>query len=449
MSIYAIAAISDGYKTIGYRLLDTITKQIKDVPINSIKSALRNKKVQIKNMTIDDAGELVGTNGSLERLTTFVGGIIQGQANLVIINKIKNKGFTIADCYGNIVKMSVKDIRYKFCGYGLANGKFVYRDGQFFISALEGEFEIVDDKLTEEEQSTLVNKLNIMFTVVESKFGYHIIENNGLKGIINSKGKKICDYLYRDIEILNNNRAIVDRGYGNKGLLSLTTGEELIKSDKMSIDKFGEGYYDLFHVISIDKQEIVDINGKRVIGPFETINNSYNCNFYIGFNMENGRDVYYVISRGAKILGRYAAIIQRSYSPSRHAIVKFFNGDGGNKYGILNDEGGLITRNKYYEIKILNDRGSAILTRLYPDGSVKHKICVLYDMDYHEGHAEEYDYIGEFKGEYAIVKKDDLYGVITSRGHIHIRCSYPKVEITDTEIRYYKWSGGYGVVPII
>jgi len=447
MSIYAIAAISDGYKTIGYRLLDTITKQIKDVPINSIKSALRNKKVQIKNMTIDDAGELVGTNGSLERLTTFVGGIIKGQANLVIINKIKNKGFTIADCYGNIVKMSVKDIRSKFWGYGLANGKFLYRDGQYFISALEGEFEIVDDKLTEEEQSILVNKLNIMFTVVESKFGYHIIESNGLKGIVNSKGKKICDYLYKDIEILNNQRAIVNRGYGSKGLLSLTTGEELIKSDKMSIDRFGEGYYDLFHVISIDKQEIVDINGKRVIGPFETITNSYNCNFYIGFNMENGRDVYYVISRGAKILGRYAAIIQRSYSPSRYAIVKFFNGDGGNKYGILNDEGELITRNKYYEIKMLNDRGSVILTRLYPDGSVKHKICILYDMD--EGHAEEYDYIGEFKGEYAIVKKDDLYGVITSRGHIYINCSYPKVEITDTEIRYYKWSGGYGVVPII
>ena len=77
MGILAIANIIDGKNTIGLRLLDTISGQIKDVPIANVIGVLASGKATIDNVGLEN-GKLVGTNGSLDRLPKIMNGVLVG-----------------------------------------------------------------------------------------------------------------------------------------------------------------------------------------------------------------------------------------------------------------------------------------------------------------------------------------------------------------------------------
>lgn len=67
MALLAIARIQEGNNLIGIRLLDTESKQLKDVPVNSVIDVLVSRKAKIDNINVK-AGKLTGSNGSIDRL---------------------------------------------------------------------------------------------------------------------------------------------------------------------------------------------------------------------------------------------------------------------------------------------------------------------------------------------------------------------------------------------
>ena len=144
--IFAIAKLVKGKSVLGLRLADIDGKnvQYRDVPMESIKKVLMTGNIKIENVGIID-GEVVGTNGSIDRLTNLsLDGTVLGNAPLVVINKIGDVGYTVIDFKGIIKKARVEDVVSYAKNYGIANGKVVVRDGLEYISSINGEYETVE-----------------------------------------------------------------------------------------------------------------------------------------------------------------------------------------------------------------------------------------------------------------------------------------------------------------
>jgi len=110
MGILAIANIIDGKNTIGLRLLDTISGQIKDVPIANVIGVLASGKATIDNVGLEN-GKLVGTNGSLDRLPKIMNGVLVGiYSPVIIVNQIDDIGYTVTGYKGTMVKLKNEDV---------------------------------------------------------------------------------------------------------------------------------------------------------------------------------------------------------------------------------------------------------------------------------------------------------------------------------------------------
>ena len=138
MGLFVIAKIHRDNETIGYRLLDTESRKIRDAATDSVLTCLR-KGVRIDNIGITD-GNIKGTQGSLERYgycnINYRGDKYQP---LVILNKLKG-GYQVADVNGVIKNVRDSDLIDYAIKIGLANGKVVNKDGNQFISAISGEY---------------------------------------------------------------------------------------------------------------------------------------------------------------------------------------------------------------------------------------------------------------------------------------------------------------------
>ena len=150
MSIYVIAALYKNKlgKRIGYRILDSLSGDKRDVPYDNLYNVVASNRVKIMNIGIEN-GELVGTNGSLDRYSKVLlpsNTVFDEKSNtIVILKKLWDFGFRIANYDGKIVDVDEKkaiDISEVF---GIANGKVVTRDdGTKFISAISGVYEYED-----------------------------------------------------------------------------------------------------------------------------------------------------------------------------------------------------------------------------------------------------------------------------------------------------------------
>jgi len=171
MGILAIANIIDGKNTIGLRLLDTISGQIKDVPIANVIGVLASGKATIDNVGLEN-GKLVGTNGSLDRLPEIMNGVLVGiYSPVIIVNQIDDIGYTVTSYKGTMVKLKNEDVLKYAKLNGIANGKIVNRDGKEFISSINGEYpKISSTKLAEQtpaDNKVVENNKDRMETVKE------------------------------------------------------------------------------------------------------------------------------------------------------------------------------------------------------------------------------------------------------------------------------------------
>lgn len=148
----AIARITNNFSTksvIGYRLAQVDSElakvEIKDVPTDSVKSAIMNKVIKIENIALV-SGEVTGIQGSLERLPLIMlnGGLVDSESNrLTIAYEIGDAGYRVVAWNGVDKKLRTEEIIGLVNNNiyaGLSNGKIVDRDGMQFISAINGEF---------------------------------------------------------------------------------------------------------------------------------------------------------------------------------------------------------------------------------------------------------------------------------------------------------------------
>lgn len=161
MGIVAIASIYTGNNLIGFRLLDSNSLSVKDVPTNSIINVISSGKVQIDNLCVENC-KLQGSNGSIDRLPKVVDGKLKGKSALTILNKIGEQGYTVSDYKGQVLKLKEEDVIKYSKQNGISNGKIVEKDGKEFISSIIGEYEKIEIPANKSSASvkTTVNNSN-------------------------------------------------------------------------------------------------------------------------------------------------------------------------------------------------------------------------------------------------------------------------------------------------
>ena len=177
MCMIAIANLTDGKTTIGFRIMNIDTKQVKDVTYDSVYNALATGKAKVMNLEIDN-GILVGSNGSIDRLPKIVGGRLVGKSPIIIVNQIDNVGYTVVDYKGEMRQMTVEEVIYYANKWGIANGKLVFNNGKVYVSSIKGEYPKVytDNQINlEVEIEKLNNKLRLL------NEPYIVTENRGIK----------------------------------------------------------------------------------------------------------------------------------------------------------------------------------------------------------------------------------------------------------------------------
>ena len=137
----------------GFRLLDTGTGEVKDIPYKAVVKALTRKAVEIENLRIN-RGILETHNGSIKRYArvTYYGYIENNQA-VVILWKDGNNVFTCSDIRGIIYRLPEKELVRIHGERGtIANGRVV--NGRVY--AIEGSYPVI--RTAECEKSSIINE---------------------------------------------------------------------------------------------------------------------------------------------------------------------------------------------------------------------------------------------------------------------------------------------------
>ena len=144
--IWLIAKLYRGKALIGYRLLDCESKKVKDIPYKGMIIAMR-KGAKVENaelhIDVDDSVEIVGTNGILSRYPNIIDGKPDDVNKVIILERIEDKGFIVCNCNG-IIKCVKKEVLANSKVCSIANGKVVEKDGEFIVSSIKGEYDIVE-----------------------------------------------------------------------------------------------------------------------------------------------------------------------------------------------------------------------------------------------------------------------------------------------------------------
>lgn len=162
MNIVMIAVHKTGNKIVGFRLLDTDSGSIKDVPSNNAKEVILSSKVEIENLAIE-GGRIVGSNGTLQRYPAIVNGKLYGKSPLIILFELSNNCYRVANYLGEIVDIAEHQAINYAQTEGIANGKIVPDEaGGAHISSISGTYK--QDKLIADKKygKTLVAKMKIL-----------------------------------------------------------------------------------------------------------------------------------------------------------------------------------------------------------------------------------------------------------------------------------------------
>lgn len=149
--MYVVAVVkNDADEAVAYRVLDIEKRACKAVSKEAVLRASMQNPKAFMNVTAEDK-ELVGTNGSLSRyaVVSMKNELVSKSAPVVVLARLGNEGFVLSDYAGNMTKIKSDEAVGYATKFGIANGKIVERDGKKLISAISGEYPLIEKKKVE------------------------------------------------------------------------------------------------------------------------------------------------------------------------------------------------------------------------------------------------------------------------------------------------------------
>jgi hypothetical protein len=173
--MYVVAVVkNEADEAVAYRVLDIEKRACKAVSKEAVLRASMQNPKAFMNVAAEDK-ELVGTNGSLSRyaVVSMKNELVSKSAPVVVLARLGNEGFVLSDYAGNLTKIKSDEAVGYATKFGIANGKIVERDGKKLISAINGEYPLIEKKKVEtaakakfiavnddDSVATLVRKVN-------------------------------------------------------------------------------------------------------------------------------------------------------------------------------------------------------------------------------------------------------------------------------------------------
>ena len=173
--MYVVAVVkNEADEAVAYRVLDIEKRACKAVSKEAVLRASMQNPKAFMNVTAEGK-ELVGTNGSLSRyaVVSMKNELVSKSAPVVVLARLGNEGFVLSDYAGNMTKIKSDEAVGYATKFGIANGKIVERDGKKLISAISGEYPLIEKKKVEtaakakfiavnddDSVATLVQKVN-------------------------------------------------------------------------------------------------------------------------------------------------------------------------------------------------------------------------------------------------------------------------------------------------
>ena len=235
MAVVMIGTIRQNSKSvIGVRLYDTENEYFKDVPINSVKAAL-SKGVEIENLGLQ-AGEVVGTNGSIDRYPVIIKGKLVGKSPLIVLNEVGDLGYDVVDWKGKKGRYKTEDVVAYSKKNGIANGKLVERDGKQFISSINGSYRRIEIESIIKEKEKEVAEQSTDESIdkpIEKEVKQATVENK--EPVSKEPDKGLKDRL------VNNKQGVNDEQTDKSKVRKNLRKRDIISSDgnSISIDRYG------------------------------------------------------------------------------------------------------------------------------------------------------------------------------------------------------------------
>ena len=173
--MYVVAVVkNEADEAVAYRVLDIEKRACKAVSKEAVLRASMQNPKAFMNVAAEGK-ELVGTNGSLSRyaVVSIKNELVSKSAPVVVLARLGNEGFVLSDYAGNMTKIKSDEAVGYATKFGIANGKIVERDGKKLISAINGEYPLIEKKKVEtaakakfiavnddDSVATLVRKVN-------------------------------------------------------------------------------------------------------------------------------------------------------------------------------------------------------------------------------------------------------------------------------------------------
>lgn len=219
MSSIAIANIvDDKNKSIGIRVLHLDTNENRDIQNRELKKALKFNQYSIDNIELQD-GKIVGTNGSLDRLTKVCNNNIVGEQTIVIVYNTGRGKYLVANYQGNLAYVTEKDL-IKFGKQGsIANGTVVDNNGTEYLRAIKGSFKL--PKVKGANGKYVGETIYDIPTLLPIYLGYDVIDKSLSKKSVNLDVKENFSF----DNIVNRKGILEFRGYtiGNGFTIRLKT----------------------------------------------------------------------------------------------------------------------------------------------------------------------------------------------------------------------------------
>ena len=149
--MYVVAVVkNEADEAVAYRVLDIEKRACKAVSKEAVLRASMQNPKAFMNVTAEGK-ELVGTNGSLSRyaVVSMKNELMSKSAPVVVLARLGNEGFVLSDYAGNMTKIKSDEAVGYATKFGIANGKIVERDGKKLISAISGEYPLIEKKKVE------------------------------------------------------------------------------------------------------------------------------------------------------------------------------------------------------------------------------------------------------------------------------------------------------------
>lgn len=149
--MYVVAVVkNEADEAVAYRVLDIEKRACKAVSKEAVLRASMQNPKAFMNVAAEGK-ELVGTNGSLSRyaVVSMKNELVSKSAPVVVLARLGNEGFVLSDYAGNMTKIKSDEAVGYATKFGIANGKIVERDGKKLISAISGEYPLIEKKKVE------------------------------------------------------------------------------------------------------------------------------------------------------------------------------------------------------------------------------------------------------------------------------------------------------------